>query len=52
MVVLKTRIPKIQSMISDYFNGKELNKSINPDEAVVYFYLCFNIFQYVLFMFY
>lgn len=31
-----TRIPKIQSMLSDYFNGKELNKSINPDEAVAY----------------
>ena len=29
-----TRIPKIQSMLSDFFNGKELNKSINPDEAV------------------
>jgi heat shock 70kDa protein 1/2/6/8 len=29
-----TRIPKIQKMLSDYFNGKELNKSINPDEAV------------------
>merc|ERR1712038_1506577 len=31
-----TRIPKIQSMLSEYFNGKELNKSINPDEAVAY----------------
>lgn len=31
-----TRIPKLQSMISDYFCGKELNKSINPDEAVAY----------------
>lgn len=31
-----TRIPKLQSMISDYFGGKELNKSINPDEAVAY----------------
>lgn len=30
-----TRIPKVQKMLSDYFNGKELNKSINPDEAVV-----------------
>ena len=29
-----TRIPKIQQMLSDFFNGKELNKSINPDEAV------------------
>lgn len=29
-----TRIPKIQKMLSDFFNGKELNKSINPDEAV------------------
>jgi L1 cell adhesion molecule like protein len=31
-----TRIPKIQSMLSEYFNGKELNRSINPDEAVAY----------------
>ena len=31
-----TRIPKIQQMLSDYFNGKELNKTINPDEAVAY----------------
>lgn len=30
-----TRIPKVQSMLQEYFNGKELNKSINPDEAVV-----------------
>ncbi len=31
-----TRIPKVQDMLSDYFNGKELCKSINPDEAVAY----------------
>ena len=31
-----TRIPKIQTMISDFFGGKELCKSINPDEAVAY----------------
>jgi L1 cell adhesion molecule like protein len=31
-----TRIPKIQSLLSDFFNGKELCKSINPDEAVAY----------------
>ncbi|XP_070567813.1 heat shock 70 kDa protein 1B-like [Ptychodera flava] len=31
-----TRIPKIQKLIQQYFNGKELNKSINPDEAVAY----------------
>jgi len=31
-----TRIPKIQKLISDFFDGKELNKSINPDEAVAY----------------
>lgn len=31
-----TRIPKIQSLLSDYFNGKSLNRSINPDEAVAY----------------
>ncbi|CAH3165397.1 unnamed protein product [Pocillopora meandrina] len=31
-----TRIPKIQELLKDYFDGKELNKSINPDEAVAY----------------
>ena len=31
-----TRIPKIQSMLSDYFNGKKLNNSINPDECVAF----------------
>ena len=31
-----TRVPKIQKMLSDFFNGKELNKSINPDECVAY----------------
>ena len=31
-----TRIPKIQQLLSDFFNGKQLNKSINPDEAVAY----------------
>ena len=31
-----TRIPRIQKMLQDFFNGKELNKSINPDEAVAY----------------
>ena len=31
-----TRIPKIQSMLSEFFNGKELCKNINPDEAVAY----------------
>lgn len=31
-----TRIPKIQQLLSQFFNGKELNKSINPDEAVAY----------------
>merc|ERR1712137_85667 len=31
-----TRIPKIQKMVSDFFGGKEPNKSINPDEAVAY----------------
>ena len=31
-----TRIPKIQTMLSDFFNGKELSRSINPDEAVAY----------------
>jgi len=31
-----TRIPKIQKLLQDFFNGKELCKSINPDEAVAY----------------
>ncbi|KAL9306303.1 putative Heat shock protein 70 family [Arabidopsis thaliana] len=31
-----TRIPKIQQLLQDFFNGKELCKSINPDEAVAY----------------
>ncbi len=31
-----TRIPKIQTLLSQFFNGKTLNKSINPDEAVAY----------------
>ncbi|KAG6460830.1 hypothetical protein O3G_MSEX012241 [Manduca sexta] len=31
-----TRIPKIQSMLRDFFCGKQLNLSINPDEAVAY----------------
>ena len=31
-----TRIPKIQTLIKDFFEGKEPNKSINPDEAVAY----------------
>merc|ERR1712176_1379950 len=31
-----TRIPKIHKLLQDFFNGKELNKSINPDEAVAY----------------
>jgi L1 cell adhesion molecule like protein len=36
MVGGSTRIPKIQKYLQDFFNGKELNKSINPDEAVAY----------------
>ena len=31
-----TRIPKVQELLVEFFNGKELNKSINPDEAVAY----------------
>lgn len=31
-----TRIPKVVELLKDYFNGKEPNKSINPDEAVAY----------------
>jgi heat shock 70kDa protein 1/2/6/8 len=31
-----TRIPKIQSLVSEYFGNRQLNKSINPDEAVAH----------------
>jgi len=31
-----TRIPRVQALLQDFFNGKELNKSINPDEAVAF----------------
>ncbi len=31
-----TRIPKIVKLLKDFFNGKEPNKSINPDKAVAY----------------
>merc|ERR1719379_483164 len=31
-----TRIPRVQTLLKDYFNGKEPNKGINPDEAVAY----------------
>ncbi|KAK4700428.1 heat shock 70kDa protein 1/2/6/8, partial [Phenoliferia sp. Uapishka_3] len=31
-----TRIPRVQKLVSDFFNGKEPNRSINPDEAVAY----------------
>jgi len=31
-----TRIPKVQKLLQDFFNGQALNKSINPDEAVAY----------------
>merc|ERR1712178_390130 len=31
-----TRIPKVQQLLSNFFNGKELNQEINPDEAVAY----------------
>jgi len=34
MVGGSTRIPKVQQLVSDYFNGKKLNKSVNPDEVV------------------
>jgi len=36
MVGGSTRIPKIKKMLSEYFNGKELCNSVNPDEAVAY----------------
>merc|ERR1712110_1223073 len=31
-----TRIPKVQKLLEEFFNGRKLNKSINPDEAVAY----------------
>ena len=31
-----TRIPKVQQLVKDFFNGKEPNRGINPDEAVAY----------------
>merc|ERR1712093_410216 len=31
-----TRIPKVQSLLQEFFNGKEPSRSINPDEAVAY----------------
>jgi heat shock protein 1/8 len=31
-----TRIPKVQQLLSDFFNGRQLNKSVNPDEAVAF----------------
>lgn len=31
-----TRIPRVQELLSNYFNGKTLNKTLNPDEAVAY----------------
>ena len=34
--VVSTRILKIQKLLQDFFSGKELNKSISPDEAVAY----------------
>ena len=31
-----SRIPRIQHLISNFFDGKDLNRSINPDEVVAY----------------
>jgi heat shock protein 1/8 len=36
MVGGSTRIPRIRQLVSEYFNGKKLNDSVNPDEAVAY----------------
>ena len=36
LVSSSTKIPKVPKLLQDFFNGKELNKSINPDEAVAY----------------
>jgi molecular chaperone DnaK (HSP70) len=35
-LAVSTCIPCIVKLVLDFFNGKELNKSINPDEAVAY----------------
>jgi L1 cell adhesion molecule like protein len=31
-----TRIPRVQELLKDFFGGKQLNKSVNPDEAIAY----------------
>jgi len=31
-----TRIPKVQQILKEFFGGKELNKGVNPDEAVAF----------------
>lgn len=36
MVGGSTRIPKVQELIREFFDGKEPNRGINPDEAVAY----------------
>jgi L1 cell adhesion molecule like protein len=36
MVGGSSRIPRIRQLVSDFFNGKKLNDSVNPDEAVAY----------------
>uniref|UniRef100_A0A915D9Q6 Heat shock protein 70 n=1 Tax=Ditylenchus dipsaci TaxID=166011 RepID=A0A915D9Q6_9BILA len=36
MVGGSTRIPKVQKLLKEFFHGKDLNLSINPDEAVAY----------------
>lgn len=39
-----TRIPKVQKLLSDFFSGKGLNKSINPDE-VQHIITCFKCYE-------
>lgn len=50
-----TRIPKIQSLLQEFFDGKELYKTINPDEAVAYgeleLILCFVDDQHISYLF-
>ena len=36
MVGGSTRVPRIRQLVSEYFGGKKLNDSVNPDEAVAY----------------
>jgi heat shock protein 5 len=47
-----TRIPKVQQLVKEYFDGKEPSRGINPDEAVGMFNLSFEFFGIRIFCFY